>query len=194
MTVVIKDGQTGRTVEVDGKNRIKSFSTSQTEETTAALAGETFTINTGDITLTSANESGVLHLKNTDSVPWIITRIFFNTGASTGGTGHWRIKSIKNATTGTLITGGTTITPENLNLGDAKTLTSTSLKGAEGDTVTNGTTFVNSIVPVAPARVLVTDNPLIIEPGSSVSMTITPPSGNTSFLTQSGVVLIRFLE
>jgi len=194
MTVVIKDGQTGTTAEVDSKNRIKTFATSQPEETTAALVGETFTINTGDVTLTSANESGVLHIKNTDFVPWILTRLFFNTGASTGGTGHWRLKSIKNATTGTLITAGTTLTPENLNLGDSKTLTSTSLKGAEGNTVTNGTTFINSIIPSDSTRVLVVNNPIIVEPGSSISVTITPPAGNTSFLTQSGVVLIRFVE
>lgn len=191
---VLKDGKTGKTAEIDTNNKLKTFATSQPEETTAALNGNTFTINTGDITLTTANESGVFHAINTDSVPWILTRLFFNVGASTSGTGSWRLKVIKNASAGTLISGGTAITPENLNFGNARTLTSTSLKGAEGDTVTDGIDVINSIVPSDSTRILIADNPLIIEPGSTVSVTITPPSGNTSFLTQSGIVLIRFVE
>lgn len=194
MSVVIQDGRTGKTAEVDNKNRIKAFATSQVEETTAALVGDTFTVNTGDITLTSANESGVFHMNNTDSVSWIITRLFFNSGASTGGTGHWRVRIIKNATAGTLITAGTAITPQNLNFGNAKVLTSTALKGAEGDTVTDGITVINTINPTDSFRLLISNNPFIIEPGSTITATITPPSGNTSFLTQSGVVLIRSVE
>jgi len=191
---VLKDGRSGRTAEINGDNKLKTFSTSQPEETTAALNGNTFTINTGDITLTSANESGVLHVVNTDTVPWILTRLFFNVGASTAGTGFWRLRVIKNASAGTLISGGTAITPENLNFGKASTLTSTALKGAEADTVTDGTEVINSIIPGASTRVLISDNPLIVEPGSTISVTITPPSGNTSFLTQSGFVLIRSVE
>lgn len=191
---VLKDGETGRTAKVNANFKLTTFATSQPEETTAALNGDTFTINTEDITLTSANETGVLHVKNIDTVPWILTRLFFNVGASTAGTGFWRLKVIKNATAGTLISGGTSITPENLNFGNAKTLTSISLKGAEGDTVTDGIAVINSIIPSDSARVLISNNPLIIEPGSTISITITPPSGNTSFLTQSGFVLIRFME
>jgi len=191
---VLKDGKTGKTAGVDESNRLKTFAVSQLEETNVALDGDTFTINTSDITLTTANESGVLHISNTDTVPWIFTRLFFNVGASTGGAGHWRLKAIKNATAGTLISGGTAITPVNLNFGKAKTLISTSLKGAEGDTVTDGTDVIDRIVPTAATSVLIANNPLILEPGSTVAFTITPPSGNTSFITQSGVVLVRFEE
>lgn len=190
----LKDGRTGKTAEVDSNNKLKTFSTSQPEETTSALNGDTFTINTGDLTLTTGNESGVFHAVNTDTVPWILTRLFFNVGTSTGGTGFWRLKVIKNASAGTLISGGTPVTPENLNFGKASTLTSITLKGAEGDTVTDGINVINSIIPGASTRVLIADNPLIIEPGSTISITITPPTGNSSFLTQSGLVLIRFVE
>ena len=191
---VLKDGKTGTTAEVNGDNKLKTFATSQPEETTAALEGDTFTINTGDITLTSANESGVMHVKNTDNVPWILTRLFFNVGTSTGGTGHWRLKIIKNASAGTLLSGGTAITPQNLNFGKAATLTATALKGAEGDTVTDGTEVINSIIPSDATRVLISDNPLIVEPGSTYTVTITPQASNTSFLTQNGLVLIRSME
>ena len=194
MTFILKDGKTGKTASVDTSNRLNTFSVSQLEETNSALDGDTFTINTGDITLTTANESGVFYVSNTDTLPWIFTRLFFNVGASTGGTGHWRLKVIKNATAGTLISGGTTVTPVNLNFGKAKTLTSTSLKGAEGDTVTDGIDVINSIIPTASTRVLIANNPLILEPGSTAAITITPPASNTSFLTQSGVVLVRFEE
>lgn len=191
---VLKDGKTGLTAEVDSNNRLKTFATSQPEETTAALEGDTFTINTGDITLTSVTESGVMHVKNTDDVPWILTRLFFNVGTSTGGTGHWRLRILKNVSAGTLVSGGTAVTPQNLNFGKAATLTSTALKGAEGDTITDGTEVINSIIPSDATRVLISDNPLIVEPGSTYTVAITPQASNTSFLIQTGLVLIRSVE
>ncbi len=192
--LVIKSGDSGLTARIDTKNRLKSFSTSQPEETTAALAGDTFVVSSTDITLTTANESGLLHIENTDTVPWILTRLFFNGAASTGGTGEWRVRITKNSSTGTLITAGTVTIPQNLNFGAAQTLDGTFLKGAEGLTLTDGITVINTIVPTAPFRLLISNNPLIVMPGSKASVAITPPSGNTSFLLQAGFVLIRFVE
>jgi hypothetical protein len=191
---VLKDGKTGNTAEVDTNNKLKTFSTSQPEETTSALEGDTFTINTGDITLTTASESGVFFVENTDIVPWILTRLFFNVGTSTSGTGHWRLRILKNVSAGTLVSAGTAVTPQNLNFGQAKTLTSTSLKGVEGSTVTDGTEVINSIVPTDAIRVLISDNPIIVEPGSTYTVAITPQASNTSFLVQTGLVLIRSME
>jgi len=86
--LVIKDGSSGNVAKVDVKGRQIAFATAQPEETSAALVGDTFVISSGDITLTSATESGVLHVENTDTVPWILTRLFFNAAASTNGVGH----------------------------------------------------------------------------------------------------------
>ncbi len=82
--LVLKSGNSGNTALIDSKGRQKAFATAQPEEVTAALDEDTFVLGSGDITLTSANESGVLHVDNLDTVPWILTRLFFNTGHSFG--------------------------------------------------------------------------------------------------------------
>jgi len=192
--LVLKDGGGGTTAKIDTKGRQKVFSTSQPEESTAALSGDTFVISSGDITLTSATESGVLHIENTDNVPWIVTRLFFNGAASASGVGHWRVRITKDSKAGTLISNAVVTVTSNLNLGDPKTLTGIFFKGVEGDTLTDGTTFINTIVPTAPFRLLIQDNPLVMEPGSRASVAIIPPASNTSFLLQAGFVIIRFVE
>lgn len=194
MSTVIKDGSSGSTVQVDEKNRMRTFATTQGEETTAALEGDTYTATTSRITLTSDLESAVLYVKNTDDVSWILTRIFSNVGASTAGTGDWNFKIVKNPTAGTLISAGTVVTPQNLNFGSAKELTSTILEGVEASTITNGTDVIDSLIPTASTRVLIANNPLIIEPASTMAIKITPPSGNTSFTTQTGFVVVRSTE
>ena len=192
MTFVIQDGRSGRTATVDNSNRLTTFSSVQGEETTAALTGDTFTGNTNRITLTSANESALLYVKNTDTVPWIMSRVFANVGASTGGTGDWTFKIKKDVKTGTIVSAGVVVIPQNLNFGSAKELVSTVLKGVEGSTATNGTDVIESLIPTASTRVLIANNPLIIEQGATAVGTITPPAGNTSFPVQVGFVVSRF--
>lgn len=191
MSTVIKDGRSGLTAEVDSSSRLQVKSSSQTEDITASLLGDEFSIDTDEITLTSANESGVMHTVNTDTVDWVVTRVFANTGASTGGSGHWKFKILAEATAGTLISGGTAFVARNLNMASAKVLSGTFLKGAEGDTVTDGSIRVNSVVSSDATRLLIQETPFVIPPGGSFTILITPPSGNTSFLTQSGVVVHR---
>lgn len=189
---ILKSGSSGNTAEVDSKNRVQAFSTSQTESTARAIEGDSYNINTGTITLTSANASSLLYLKNTDTVDWIVARVFYNAETSTGGSGGWLAEVDANPTGGTLLTGGTAFEPVNFNFGSAKTLTSTCLKGAEGDTATGGTQgAISTIVPSSGTRVLIPFDSVILKPGSSLSITITPPTGNTSMDIQVGVNLHR---
>lgn len=192
MTAIITDGLTSDTARVDSKNRLKTFASVQGEETTSALDGDTFTATTDIINLSTANESALLYFKNTDTVPWIMSRIFVNTGLS-NGTQHWIFKVKKSTTTGTLITAGTAITPQNLNFGSAKELTSTVLAGVEGSTSTDGINVINSLIPSDEFRLLIADNPVIIEPASTGVIAVTPPAGNTDWDVQAGFVVYRFV-
>ena len=192
MTVVIKDGKSGLTATVDVKNRLLAFATAQGEETTSALDGDTYTANTGRITLTTDGESALLYVKNTDTIPWVMSRIFANVGASTGGSGDWTFKIKKSVTAGTLISAGVAVTPQNLNFGSAKELTSTVLKGVQGSTATDGVDVIDSLIPGVSTRVLIANNPLIIEPASTCVIAITPPTGNASLEVQIGFVIYRF--
>lgn len=189
---ILKSGDSGNTAKVDDKNRIQAFSTSQTEATSRALEGNSYNINTGTITLTSANTSALMYLENTDTVDWTVARVFYNAEASTGGTGGWLAEVAANPTDGTLLSGGTAFEPVNFNFGSVKTLTATCLKGAEGLTATGGTQgAVSTIVPASGTRVLIPFDSVILTPGSSMAILITPPTGNTSMDIQVGVNLHR---
>jgi hypothetical protein len=185
---IMKSGSSGNTAEVDNNNRVQAFSTSQTESTAKALDGEAFNINTGSITLTSANPSACLYLENTDTVDWVIRRVFYNIAASTGGNGDMLANVVANPTGGTMLSSGTAFEPVNFNFGSAKSLTSTCLKGAEGLTLTGGIQeAVSTLIPAAGTRILISFDSVILKPGSSLGLVVTPPSGNTSLKLQVGV-------
>lgn len=194
MSTVIKDGTgTGNTAQVDNKNRMRTFATTETGGTEAAFSGDLYNVNTGTVALTTANESALVYMKNTDSVPWVFNRVFYNAGPSTGGSGDFKADVIANPTTGTLISAGTALTAHNLNFGSSQTLTSTTLKGVEGSTVTDGTVRVSTIIPAAGTRVLISFDSIILEPGSSIAVAITPQTGNTAMNIQVGFNLYRFI-
>jgi len=189
---ILKSGSSGNTAEVDDKNRVQAFSVSQTEATSAAISGDSFNVNTGTITLTSANSSALMYLKNTDTVDWVLSRVFYNAETSTGGSGGWLAEVVANPTAGTLLSAGTAFDPVNFNFGSAKSLTSTCLKGAEASTATGGIQgAVSTIIPASGVRVLIGFDSVILKPGSSMAIVITPPSGNTSMDVQVGTNLNR---
>jgi hypothetical protein len=194
MSLVIKDGQTGDTAQVDSNNRLVTMSIIQSGGVAAALDGDLYNINTETIILTSDTSSSLLYIKNTDSVPWIVDRVFYNAGTSTGGTGDFLAEVVANATTGTLISAGIAITPYNLNFSSNKSLTATTLKGAEGSTLTDGNVRVSTIIPTSGVRVLIPFDSIILESGSSLSVTITPQTGNTSMNIQVGLNLHRYTD
>ncbi len=194
MTTVIKDGKTGKTAKVDARNRINTFAVTQTEGTNASVDGDLYNINSGIITLTSATVSSLLFLENTDTVNWVVSRVFYNCETSTGGSGRWLADVVANATAGTLISAGTDFTAFNLNFGSSEALTATLKKGAEGSTLTDGEVRISTLVPASGTRVLIAFDSVILEPGSSLAIQITPPSGNTSMAIQVGVNLNRLVE
>lgn len=193
MSDYIQDGTgSGYRAKVDVDNHLHTRSITESGGTDAALFGDLYNINTETIQLTSANASALLYMKNTDSVPWIVNRVFYNAGPSTGGSGDFLAEVIANPTTGTLISGGSALTAHNLNFGSTKTLTGTVLKGAEGDTITDGTVRVSTIIPVAGTRVLIGFDSVVLEPGSSIAVRVTPQSGNTAMDIQVGFNLYRY--
>ena len=195
MSDFIQDGTgTGYRAEVDSKNRLSTLAATSTSGTNAALDGDLFNINTETINLTSATASSLLYLKNTDTVPWIIDRVFYNAAVSTGGSSDFLAEVIANPTAGTLISTATAITPHNLNFSSTKTLTGLIYKGAEGTTITDGTVRVSTIIPASGSRVLIGFDSIVMGAGSSMAVKITPQTGNTSMDIQVGVNLHRFTD
>lgn len=192
MSDFIQDGTgSGYRAKVNSSNHLHTRAISESGGTDAALKGDLYNINTETIALTSDGASSLLYMKNTDTVPWVVNRVFYNAGPSTGGSGDFLAEVIANPSTGTLVSAGTATTPHNLNFGSSKELTGTILKGAEGSTITNGTVRVSTIIPVAGTRVLIGFDSIILETGSSIAIRITPQTGNTAMDIQVGFNLYR---
>lgn len=192
MTTVIKDGRTGTTAEIDSSNRLRTFAITQKELTSSSLDGDTFFITSDIETLTTANESFIFHMENTDSVDWIVDSFATLYGKSTGGTGiDFKQRAVLNETGGTLISAGTAITPLNMNIGSPKTLTGIFLQGVEGSTITGGTSVPDALVLKDQIFVSLTSGVVIIAAGTSVNVGITPPTGNTSLNVQATFIIHR---
>lgn len=193
MTTVIKDSLTGNTARVNSDNQLEVFSTQRTQLSQALLEDNAYIITTPFINLTTASESGLLHVKNTDTETWIISRLFINAGTS-DATGDHSFKVLYQSSGGTLISGGTPFDAANLKAGSAQTLDATIVHGAEGSTVSGGNGIVDSIVPTTGARTAVTDDNFVLPAGTSLQITLTPPTGNTSMNAQVGILLHRFTK
>ena len=195
LVYIIKDGSgTGNTAMVDDKNRLRTMATIETGGTDAALVGDLFNINTETINLTSSGASSLLYIKNTNLVPWIVDRVFYNAGESTGGTGDFLAEVIANPKEGTLISAGVALIAHNLNFGSNKVLAADLLKGAEGSTITDGVVRVSTIIPTSGSRVLIAFDAIVMPAGSSLAIKITPQTGNTSMNIQVGINLHRFTD
>lgn len=184
----LKDGTgKGYQAKVDINNRLEVSSITETISANKTHLGYSYNINTGTIALTSANESALLYLKNTGINPIVITALFYLLGNS-DGTGDTLVQVIKNPTTGTLVSGGTTVTPINRHFSSSRALTATTKKGVEGSTITDGTVVIESIFNSV-GRKTVSVGAIILTQGNSIAIEMTPPSGNGAMNVQMAIAL-----
>lgn len=192
MTDFIQDGTgTGYRAKVTIDNRLSVDSIETTAESLAASAGDSFNVSNDIVDITSDAETGLIYINNTNSEDWVITRVYFHFGGSTGGVGSGEFCMITNASAGTLISGGSAATPVNANLGSAKLLVGEFLQGNNGSTITNGNEFLRTIVPSFTSRNIIPFDSVVIPPGASLSLSFKPPAGNTSLKAQLGVNFFR---
>lgn len=187
--MIIHDGTgTGRAAKVDSLNRLHNFSVFRSEETDAAVNARSYVIESGLITLTSANKSAVFYLRNTELVRLFIDVFIIYVGLSTGGaTGDSSIVEIlKNPTAGTIVSGAINVDIEsNRNFSSISPLDADSFKGAEGNTFTDGNPHL--VAGFSPD----TDefrSGIILSNGNSVGVNVTPPASNTSMVVSVGVI------
>lgn len=185
----IDDGTgTGFKARVDSLNRIHTFSIVRTEETDAAASARSYVIETGLITLTSANKSAVMYLKNTELLRLFIDGFIIYTGLSTGGTidDSSIVEILKNPTAGTIVSGAVDVDIEsNRNFSSTAPLNADAFKGAEADTFTDGNThLVGGFSPDTDQL----KSGIILSNGNSFGVNVTPPAANTSMVISIGVV------
>lgn len=180
--MIIKDGTgTGNQLRVDGNNRLHNFSISLSENQEATFSGDNYNLNSGEIELTSADESGVLYLKNTSAVDLVVDRLAVSTMATTGGTANERVKMrlYRNPTAGTLISNAVEAPIQtNKNFGSNEAINALVYKGAEGSTVTDGE--LAYIIYASNGGSAIVSVDLVLPRGTSMAITLEPTTGNTS--------------
>ena len=187
---IIQDASNATTAKVHKDNLLGVRAITFPESAHATDLGNSYNLNSGLITLTSAAESGVLYFKNNDNRNVHVDAIVAILAPSTGGvvtdTTHIRVYS--NSTTGTLISGAVTADiVQNRNLGAPSTLDGLVYKGATGNTITDGEVVIESLV--SPGSRVAFDIDLTIPKGKSVAISFEPNDSNTNMKCMAALVL-----
>ena len=187
---IIQDGGTGKSAAIDNTARLSTRSVQQSETENATDTGDSYNINTGLVTLTTAGESGVFYLSTNENKNVHIDSVVVIMGPSTGGsaTDTTRIRFYRNPTAGTLISGASAVDDnENRNFGSSKVLDSTAYKGAEGNTITDGAVIIESLV--SPGSRVAFSIDLVLTKGDAIAVSLEPNDSNTSMKTMVAAVL-----
>ena len=181
--MIINNGGGGPQADakVDVNNRLHTLALSEGFNIEAALLGNNFNINSGDITLTSDSKSAVFYFKNLEAKIFIIEDILVILGTSTGGSGDLSVEVLQNPTTGTIIDTATPVsTVANRHFGlTAQTLDADLYKGAEGATLTSGPLFSDT-TRTGPGVIEFDADVIVLSKGASIGVCVTPQTGNTN--------------
>lgn len=143
MPMEIRDGTgSGQRAEVDGANRLKTFSVISSNSNDATKRGDSYNINSGVVANGVATEQAILYLKNNETRNLHIDGIVSIAGPSTNGT-EILIRIYKNPTSLSETTAAEV--SSNRNFGSSNTLTADLYKGDGSTTVTGGTVHIESI-------------------------------------------------
>lgn len=157
----------------------------------SATRSDAFVINsavasaTGLITgLVAGVESGVLYVASVSQFPLSIG------GVSAGNTGPGVWKIYKNPTGGTLLSGGTTVVPQQLNASSSRLFDGAALRAnASGQTVTGGSVVALGYVTTG-FNELQLSGALLLGTANSVALTFTPIGGNADV---SANIIVAYL-
>jgi hypothetical protein len=132
-------------------------------------------------------------MKYTGVDPFVIKEILAIPTDSTGGTGRAVISLEKNPTTGTIIDNAVVMPSiQNRDFSSSEILSADLYKGVEGDTITDGSVFGATSRSNFDVPITFDAANIILRKGNSISVCITPPSGNTSQMWI--VVFVGFVE
>jgi hypothetical protein len=193
MSVIIDGTGTGNQAKVDSEKRLRVFAVTQSGTIHNNLEENSYNLNTGLITLTSANESAVMYFKNNENNPYVITAVAVGLGPSTGGvaTSIPFITVTRNPTGGTVVDDESAVSiNSNRNFGSTNTLTADVYKGAEGKTLTGDVEHL-LFYQATSGRLYATIDE-VLPKGTSIGVKVTPPTSNTSMTCY--VALVGYLQ
>ena len=105
----------------------------------------------------------------------------------------WSANLYVNDNTGTIVTGGADVEPLQLNLGSNKPLGATVKGGGQGHTF-GGPAAESKLTSGTPNELTVRVDSIVVPPGSSLGVSVIPPTGNTSVNVDIEVSIIRLTE
>lgn len=181
MNFVIENGVGNATKAfVDDNHRLHTRSVAEPSQGEAAITGNSYNLNTGSITLTTANESALAYIKNNGERPIHIESVGYLIGNSTGGVGDLLVTLLRNPSSGSIITNATPLDVNiNKNFSSQKSLTVDAYKGVEGATFTSGEQAYFSLLPRSGNPYLINTGKIVLGKGASIGVKIRPQVGNT---------------
>jgi hypothetical protein len=191
-TTLIVDGLSSESARVNKDGQLSTFAQVISNSLAASIKGDRYNIGAdGFVTLTDDNETPLIYIQNNEpeTLGWALTLLSLTTAASDVA-GDWFVSFYVNPISGTIITGGDDALIISQNLGSQKPLEATAKIGSTGDTLV-GNIKVDRLVPMTPAVVNIPLDAIVMPPGTSFAMTVTPPVGNTSMKVDIGVAVLR---
>lgn len=179
MKILDGTGQ-GHHAKVTATHRLETSSVTRSEHLNAAENQDAYFIPSSHISLTTtASFSGVIYLLNTDD------RNFHMYSIRTCNDVVCQWNFYKNPTTGTLISGGTLVAPENADFGSATLFTGEARYGADALTVTDGSVFAQHINDVGHTT-MEPYGAIILRKNDAFAVTAKPASAGTVCVTILG--------
>jgi len=177
MKVILEDGSgSGFKAKVDSANRVLTRAVSLTEQNNQTRLGRSYNIGTGVVTLTNSADSGVLYFKNNEADDILITGINISSTSATGSAS--KVMLVKTYQKATGLSAGSTVMALNSNYGSSRDLTADIKVGQTNATVTNGTPVGAFHIPLE--TFFYTAVSWIIPKGTTIAVSVTPPTSNTS--------------
>ena len=176
----------GNRAHVSDDGQLQALAVSITEQAQKSLKGDAYNINTGELTLTNDVETPLFYFRNeTEDDAIVIPRVFLSFLVSTGGVGKVKACVKANVTGGTVIS-NTALPPTNFNFGSSKLPGASLTLGGTGITETGGTIGPEFLFTSDNQRATVAFEAIILPRGASMTLTFTPPAGNTSMIVEAG--------
>ncbi len=188
----IKNGANGNVAKVDSNLRVHTAGVNEElrDHACDSSIAQKYNINTGDVTLTDANKTSMLYIKNTGDDDLVITALIYNLGATASGTGDAVIEVLRNPLTGDIVSNANdcAVGPgvsANQNFGSTNTLTGLFYKGATSEGVfSDGALTITTRSSSNTGRIVISLGAVIIPKGASMGIEYTPPASNTSQIVQ----------
>ena len=186
MPDTIRDGHgSGNLAHVNNDGQLETRSIGVEQRLKSTIDENYYEATTGQVTLTDANETGIIYLKNTSTTQvMVIDRVFWDIWATTGGSGPGTLKYYKDVT----YTGGTSITPNNTNYGSVAAATGTFLKSL---TTISGTVWWTANIS-DDSSIALEEGRIILANNSTHGISVTAPTGNTSMVLSINVAFYYF--